>query len=106
MRRALAGTVVLVAIAALTVAAAAAADLESKARRLHERAIVVDTHVDAPYALEKKWADIGGRGATDHFDIPRALAGGLTAPFFAIYVPKSYAEAGGAAREALDLIGP
>ena len=104
MRRALAGTVVLVAIAALPAAAAAAADLESKARRLHERAIVVDTHVDAPYALEKKWADVGGRGATDHFDIPRALEGGLTAPFFAIYVPKSYAEAGGAAREALDLI--
>src|SRR2546428_3292444 len=104
MRRSLAGTVVLVAIAALPAAAAAAADLESKARRLHERAIVVDTHVDGPYALEKKWADVGGRGATDHFDIPRALEGGLTAPFFAIYVPKSYAEAGGAAREALDLI--
>ncbi|PYT17875.1 MAG: membrane dipeptidase [Acidobacteria bacterium] len=101
MRGSLAGTVVLVAAAALP---AAAADLESKARRLHERAIVVDTHIDAPYALEKKWADVGGRGATEHFDIPRALEGGLTAPFFAIYVPKSYAEAGGAAREALDLI--
>jgi len=103
MRRSLAGTVVLVATTALT-SAAAAADLESKARRLHERAIVVDTHIDAPYALEKKWADVGGRGATEHFDIPRALEGGLTAPFFAIYVPRSYAEAGGAAREALDLI--
>src|SRR5437867_2160087 len=101
MRGSLAGTMVLVAVAALP---AAAADLESKARRLHERAIVVDTHVDAPYALEKKWADVATRGATDHFDIPRALEGGLTAPFFAIYVPKSYAEAGGAAREALDLI--
>ena len=101
MRGSLAGTVVLVAAAALP---AAAADLESKARRLHERAIVVDTHIDAPYALEKKWADVDGRGATEHFDIPRALEGGLTAPFFAIYVPKSYAEAGGAAREALDLI--
>jgi len=101
MRGSLAGTVVLVAAAAVP---AAAADLESKARRLHERAIVVDTHIDAPYALEKKWADVGGRGATEHFDIPRALEGGLTAPFFAIYVPKSYAEAGGAAREALDLI--
>ena len=101
MRGSLAGTVVLVAAAALP---AAAADLESKARRLHERDIVVDTHIDAPYALEKKWADVGGRGATEHFDIPRALEGGLTAPFFAIYVPKSYAEAGGAAREALDLI--
>jgi len=100
----LAGMVAVLALAALPGAAPAPPDLEAKARRLHERAIVVDTHVDAPYALEKKWADVGGRGATDHFDIPRALEGGLTAPFFAIYVPKSYAEAGGAAREALDLI--
>jgi len=83
---------------------ALADDPGTKARRLHARAIVVDTHVDAPYRLEKKWADVGERGATPHFDIPRALEGGLTAPFLAIYVPASFAEAGGAAREALDLI--
>ena len=83
---------------------ALADDPGTKARRLHARAIVVDTHVDAPYRLEKKWADVGERGATPHFDIPRALEGGLTAPFLAIYVPASYAETGGAAREALDLI--
>src|SRR2546426_6275756 len=83
---------------------ALADDPGTKARRLHARAIVVDTHVDAPYRLEKKWADVGERGATPHFDIPRAQEGGLTAPFFAIYVPASYAESGGAARETLDLI--
>jgi len=83
---------------------ALADDPGTKARRLHARAIVVDTHVDAPYRLEKKWTDVGERGATPHFDIPRALEGGLTAPFLAIYVPASYAETGGAAREALDLI--
>ena len=83
---------------------ALADDPGTKARRLHARAIVVDTHVDAPYRLEKKWTDVGERGATPHFDIPRALEGGLTAPFLAIYVPASFAEAGGAAREALDLI--
>src|SRR5207249_9686519 len=53
---------------------------------------------------ERKGADEGERGATPHFDIPRALEGGLTAPFLAIYVPASFAEAGGAGREALDLI--
>src|SRR6267142_1742253 len=79
-------------------------DHDAAARRLHARAIVVDSHVDAPYTLEKKWADVGERGATPHFDIPRALEGGLTAPFFAIYVPARFAESGGAAREALDLI--
>src|SRR6185503_2487833 len=110
MRRWLAGG--LISWAVLTAGAPAwsaegsgAADgREAAARRLHSRAIVVDTHVDAPYTLEKKWADVGERGATPHFDIPRALEGGLTAPFFAIYVPASYAETGGAAREALDLI--
>ncbi len=93
-----------VVVVGITILPAFAGDAETRAQRLQARAIVVDTHVDAPYALEKKWADVGERGATPHFDIPRALEGGLTAPFFAIYVPASYAEGGGAAREALDLI--
>lgn len=109
MKRWLAGGMVLIATLVLAVAVgspgvAAADDVETRARRLHARAIVVDTHVDAPYTLEKKWGDVGERGATPHFDIPRAREGGLTAPFFAIYVPARYAETGGAAREALDLI--
>ena len=110
MRRWLAGGMALSTAGALAAAVAgvcsvaAADDNDARARRLHARAIVVDTHVDAPYALEKKWADVGERGATPHFDIPRALEGGLTAPFFAIYVPARYAETGGAARETLDLI--
>jgi len=93
-----------VVVVGITILPAAAGDAETRAQRLQARAIVVDTHVDAPYTLEKKWADVGERGATPHFDIPRALEGGLTAPFLAIYVPASYAESGGAAREALDLI--
>jgi membrane dipeptidase len=88
----------------LTILPVFGSDLETRAQRLQAAAIVIDTHVDAPYTLEKKWADIGVRGATPHFDIPRAREGGLTAPFFAVYVPASYAESGGAAREALDLI--
>jgi membrane dipeptidase len=82
----------------------AAEDLATRARRIHQAAIVVDTHVDAPDALLEKWADIGVRNATKHVDIPRAREGGLTAPFFAIYVPGPLAETGGAARRALDLI--
>src|SRR5882724_8105474 len=87
-----------------TGAAPRAEDPAARARRIHREAIVVDTHLDAPYALQEKWADVGERGATPHFDIPRAREGGLTAPFFAIYVPASFADTGGAAREALDLI--
>src|SRR5437667_4932601 len=93
-----------VVVVGIPILPAVAGDAETRAQRVQAHAIVVDTHLDAPYTLEKKWADVGERGATPHFDIPRALEGGLTAPFFAIYVPASYAESGGAAREALALI--
>ncbi|HKB08938.1 MAG TPA: dipeptidase [Candidatus Polarisedimenticolia bacterium] len=95
---------VVLAILSIAGAPAPGDEADAKARRLQSRAIVVDTHVDAPYVLEKTWADVGERGATPHFDIPRAREGGLTAPFLAIYVPASFAEAGGAALKALDLI--
>ena len=85
------------------VAAPAADDVTARAARIHREAIVVDTHEDVPDALAEKGADLAVRGATKHFDIPRAKEGGLTAPFFAVYVPASYAE-GGAARIALDRI--
>jgi membrane dipeptidase len=78
-------------------------DLAARAARVHREAIVVDTHEDVPDALAEKWADIAVRGATKHFDIPRAKEGGLTAPFLAVYVPASLAD-GGAARVALERI--
>jgi membrane dipeptidase len=87
----------------LVSSAPAADDLTARAARIHRDAIVVDTHEDVPDALAEKWADIAVRGATKHFDIPRAKEGGLTALFFAVYVPASYAD-GGAARIALDRI--
>jgi membrane dipeptidase len=82
---------------------ARADDVSSRAKKLHAEAIVVDSHLDAPDQLAAKWADIAVRGSTDHFDIPRAKEGGLTAPFFSIYVAASYA-GDGAARRALELI--
>jgi membrane dipeptidase len=92
------------ALALFAAPATHAEDLAARARRLHQSAIVVDSHIDAPDQLITKWADVGTRGATTHFDIPRAREGGLTAPFFSIYVPGSFAETGGAARRALELI--
>ena len=83
--------------------APAADDVTARAARIHSQSIVVDTHEDVPDALAEKWADIVVRGATKHFDIPRAKEGGLTGLFFAVYVPASYAD-GGAARIALDRI--
>jgi len=78
--------------------------ISAQARRLHREAIVIDTHVDAPEQLQKSWVDLATPGATPHFDIPRARAGGLTAPFFAVYVPATYAEIGGAAHYTLEII--
>lgn len=83
--------------------APAIAFADPRSDKLHRDAIVVDTHLDAPDQLAEKWADLATRGATDHFDIPRAKAGGLTAPFFSIYVSASFADKGAAAR-ALHLI--
>src|SRR5258705_3223935 len=51
---------------------ARADDVATRAQKLHGEAIVVDTHLDAPDQLSNKWADVAVRGATDHFDIPRA----------------------------------
>ncbi len=79
-------------------------DLAERARQIHQAAIVVDTHIDVPEKLRQKMTDLGIRGATPHFDIPRARDGGLTAPFFAIYVPARFAETGGSIKETLELI--
>lgn len=77
--------------------------LDDRARKLLADAIVVDGHLDAPDQLSDKWADIAKPGATDHFDLPRAKAGGLTAPFFSIFVSPAFAEKGGL-RRALELV--
>jgi membrane dipeptidase len=97
------------AASAAAFAPPAAEDLAARAARLHRESIVVDTHQDVPEAMEEqwgavaKWRDIGEPGATKHVDIPRLRQGGLTAPFFVVYVPASYAESGGSARYALQM---
>lgn len=80
------------------------ADLHARAMRLHASAIVIDTHEDLPYRLDTKWIDIGKRNDSGHIDIPRLREGGVTGPFFAAYVPASFADSGGSARKALEEI--
>jgi membrane dipeptidase len=101
------------ALALLTLSASVAAagpapkadDLHARAMRIHRSAIVVDTHEDVPYRLEDKgWIDLSVRNETGHVDIPRLKEGGMTAPFFAAYVPAAYADAGGSAKKALEEI--
>jgi membrane dipeptidase len=86
-----------------TAATARADKLDDRAKRLVASSIIVDTHLDAPDQLSSKPADIATRGATDHFDLPRAKEGGLTAAFFSIFISPAYAEKGGLHR-AVELI--
>ncbi|MFN2632242.1 MAG: dipeptidase [Thermoanaerobaculia bacterium] len=95
--------IVIVLLSALPIAAAED-DLRARAARIHAGAIVVDTHEDVPERLEKEWVDLAVRGRTGHVDAVRLKEGGVTAPFFAAYVPASFAKTGGAARRTLELI--
>jgi len=64
------------------------APVSARARRLHERAIVVDTHDDTTQRLVwEKAFDIAARNEDGSIDIPRLCEGGLDAIFFSIWVP-------------------
>lgn len=72
-----------------------------RARDLHRRAIVIDTHIDTTWRLtEPGWSFLDrhdppvpgattatGRPAGNHVDLPRMREGGLDAAFFSIFVP-------------------
>lgn len=58
-----------------------------RARQLTQQYILVDGHVDVPYRIREKWEDVSKSAPGGEFDYPRARAGGLDAPFMAIYVP-------------------
>ena len=78
-------------------------DHMAEARRIAESSIIVDTHVDVPYRLANRPADVAAE--TDHgdFDYPRAVAGGLNAPFMSIYTPAAY-EAEGKSKATADAL--
>ena len=83
-------------------------DLEVRARELARQVIIVDTHIDVPYRLEKKWEDVSGATEGGDFDYPRARRGGLDAPFMSIYTPARLQDEGGSkelADRLIDSIG-
>jgi membrane dipeptidase len=65
-----------------------------RAAALAHDMIIVDTHIDVPFRLGKEMEDISQRTAKGDFDYPRAVAGGLDAPFMSIYVPSAMEEEG------------
>jgi len=49
--------------------------------------VVMDGHLDTPTRLFHHPADLSERLPDGHVDLPRLEAGGVTSPFFALYVP-------------------
>ncbi len=60
------------------------------ATQLAQQSIIVDGHVDLPFALHKEWYDASVSSAKGDFDYPRAMQGGLSTPFMSIYTPAKY----------------
>ncbi|QDG36858.1 membrane dipeptidase [Alteromonas mediterranea] len=60
-----------------------------RAVNIAKETIIVDGHIDVPYRVKEKWVDVTNATEDGDFDYPRAVAGGLNAPFMSIYVPAS-----------------
>jgi membrane dipeptidase len=89
------------------VAAPAAVDLATQANQIAQSAIIIDTHIDVPYRLHAEWEDVSVATEGGDFDYPRAVAGGLNAPFMSIYTPAELEEEGKSkevAEELIDLV--
>ncbi|MFN0165762.1 MAG: dipeptidase [Bryobacteraceae bacterium] len=81
---------------------------EEEVRRVHQSALLIDTHNDVT-SFTVRGLDLGGRqsrfeGKPLHTDIPRLREGNVGAVFFAAYVPAENARNGTAARRALEMI--
>ncbi|MGK0373520.1 MAG: membrane dipeptidase, partial [Glaciecola sp.] len=63
--------------------------VDQQANRIAQSNIIVDGHIDVPYRVESGWVDVTKATDKGDFDYPRAVAGGLNAPFMSIYVPAS-----------------
>lgn len=88
-------------------AAPVASTASEKARNITRNAIVIDTHIDVPYRLHDAWEDVSVATEGGDFDYPRAVAGGLNAPFMSIYTPARLEAEGRSkevAEELIDLV--
>lgn len=78
-------------------------DLDAEAQRIANDALIVDSHIDVPYRLKARPDDISQSTETGDFDYPRAVAGGLNAPFMSIYTPAGL-EAAGTSKETAEAL--
>lgn len=75
---------------------------QTLAQQISQKYIIADLHVDVPYRLEEKYADVTGATEGGDFDFPRAKNGGLDAPFMSIYIPADIEASGGDSKAVAD----
>ncbi len=75
-----------------------------QANRIAQQTLIIDTHIDVPYRIRNHWEDVTKATDGGNFDLPRARAGGLNAPFMSIYIPARYEDEGGGWQLANELI--
>jgi membrane dipeptidase len=68
-------------------ASANAIEVTKKARDIAQQTLIVDTHIDVPYRINRRWEDVTKATDKGDFDYPRAKEGGVNAPFMSIYIP-------------------
>jgi membrane dipeptidase len=78
--------------------------VEQLALKIAKENIIIDTHIDVPYRLEDEYEDVSKATAKGDFDYPRAVKGGLDAPFMSIYIPSKLQKLGGSKALANKLI--
>lgn len=78
----------------------------NQARTLHRSAITIDGHCDTPYRLKRRGLHIEQHDPLAQLDLRSMQEGGITASFFAAYVPPFYAGRGAFnfANQLIDLI--
>jgi membrane dipeptidase len=84
-------------ISSMLLATPAVADdhqASERAQKIAQDTLIIDTHIDVPWRLQRDWEDMTGAAERGDYDYERAQQGGLNAPFMAIYVPSSYEDNG------------
>ena len=79
-------------------------DHAAEAQRIAHESIIIDTHIDVPYRLASRPADVSQATDSGDFDYPRAVAGGLNVPFMSIYTPAEHEAEGKSKATAESLI--
>lgn len=76
----------------------------ARAEKLALENIIVDGHIDVPHRIHEEYENVAQATDSGNFDYPRAVEGGLDAPFMSIYVPAELQGTGRAKAHADELI--